>query len=172
MIDILRKRRSIRRYERKPVEAGALETLKEALLRCPTSRGINPWTFIFVDDSALLDLLSRAKEHGASFLKGAPLGIVVCGDETQSDVWVEDCSIASIVVQLAAESLGLGSCWIQIRKRHHSEGTTAEEYVQEVLAIPPNLKVLSIISIGYPGETKHPIPADQLDYTKIRFNRY
>ncbi len=172
MIDILRARRSIRRYEKKSIAAPLLETLKEALLRCPSSRGINPWTFIFVDDPALLERLSRAKEHGASFLKGAALGLVVCGDETQSDVWVEDCSIASIVVQLAAESVGLGSCWIQIRKRQHSAEKTAEEYVQELLSIPGNLKVLSIISIGYPQETTRPIPADQLDYNKIRFNKY
>jgi nitroreductase len=172
MIDILRTRRSIRKYEKKAIHKESLEILKEALLRCPSSRGINPWMFVFVDDPDLLRLLAQAKEHGSSFLKDAALGIVVCGDEIKSDVWVEDCSIASIVVQLTAQFLGLGSCWIQIRKRPHSQEKTAEEYIREILGIPQHLNVESIISIGYPAETKKPIPAEQLESAKIRYNKY
>jgi nitroreductase len=172
VIDILRTRRSIRKYEKKAIHKESLEILKEALLRCPSSRGINPWMFVFVDDPGLLGLLAKAKEHGSSFLKDAALGIVVCGDETQSDVWVEDCSIASIVVQLTAQALGFGSCWIQIRKRPHSQDRTAEEYIQETLGIPQHLKVESIISIGYPAEIKKPIPAEQLEYEKIKYNKF
>jgi len=172
MIDILRKRRSIRKYEKKAIDQQSLEILKEALLRCPSSRDIHPWTFIFVDDPDRLKRLARAKEHGSNFLKDAALGIVVCGDEMMSDVWVEDCTITSIVVQLTAHSLGLGSCWIQIRNRTHSSGKTAEEYIQELLGLPKNLKVESIISIGFPAETKTPIPAEKLDYGKICHNRY
>jgi len=172
VIDILRTRRSIRKYEKKAIHKESLEILKEALLRCPTSRGINPWMFVFVDDPGLLELLAKAKEHGSSFLKDAALGIVVCGDETKSDVWVEDCSIASIVVQLTAQALGLGSCWIQIRKRPHSQDRTAEEYIQETLSIPQHMKVESIISIGYPAESKKPIPMEKLEFEKIRYNKY
>ena len=172
MIDILRARRSIRKYESKAIERESVEVLKEALLRCPSSRGINPWTFIFVDDQELLGRLAGSKETGSSFLKGASLGIVICGDETRSDVWVEDCSIASIVAQLAAHSMGLGSCWIQIRNRAHSGGTTAEEYVQGILGIPKQVRVESIISLGYPAEKKGPVPFEGLEYGKIRVNRY
>jgi len=172
MIEILRTRRSVRKYERRPVDPDSLEMLKEALLRCPSSRGINPWTFVFVDDPDVLGKLSQAKETGSAFLKGATLGIVVCGDEARSDVWVEDCSIASIVAQLTAQSLGLGSCWIQIRNRPHSGATTAEEYIQGLLGIPKHLRVESIISIGYPAEEKNPVPREQLDYGKIKVNRY
>jgi nitroreductase len=172
MIDILRTRRSIRIYEKKAIDKNSLEILKEALLLCPSSRGINPWTFVFVDDAELLKQLAKAKEHGSSFLKDAALGIVVCGDETKSDVWVEDCSIASIVVQLTAHSLGIGSCWIQIRKRPHSQDTTAEEYIQKLLNIPKHFKVESIISIGYPAETKKPISQERLENNKIHYNQY
>jgi nitroreductase len=172
MIDILRKRRSIRKYEKKAIEKDSLEILKEALLRCPSSRGINPWMFIFVDDAKLLKQLAMTKEHGSNFLKDATLGIVVCGDDTKSDVWVEDCSIASIVVQLAAQSLGLGSCWIQIRKRSHSPDKTAEDYIRGILGIPQHLKVESIISLGYPAETKKPIPQEKLEFEKIRYNTF
>lgn len=172
MIEILRTRRSIRKYEKRPIDEKSLETLKEALLRCPSSRGINPWTFLLVDEADLLAGLSKAKEHGSGFLKNAALAIVVCGDETDSDVWVEDCSIAAIVAHLTAHSLGLGSCWIQIRNRAHTAGKTAEEYVRELLGIPASLRVESIISVGFPGETRPPVPAEKLQYEKIKHNRY
>jgi nitroreductase len=172
MIELLRTRRSIRKYETKPIDGPSLEILKEALLRCPSSRGNNPWSFIFVDRPDLLDLLSESKERGSQFLKDAPLGIIVCADETKSDVWVEDCSIASIVVQLVAHSLGLGSCWIQIRNRLHSSAKDAGEYIQELLGIPRNVKVESVIALGFPAEAKTPVPFGDLDYGKIRYNGY
>ena len=172
MIDILRSRRSIRKYEKRTINKESLDILKEALLRCPSSRGINPWQFVFVDDEELLKRLAKTKEHGSSFLKDAALGIVVCGDEAKSDVWVEDCSIASIVAQLTAQSLGLGSCWIQIRKRSHSLEKTAEEYIRELLGIPQHLKVEAVISMGYPAETKRPVPREELESDKIHYNRY
>jgi nitroreductase len=172
MINILRTRRSTRKYQKDAVDARSLEMMKEALLRCPSSMGKNPWVFIFVDDPNLLSSLSDAKEHGSQFLKGAPLGIVICGDETVSDVWIEDCSIASIVVQLIAHSLGLGTCWIQIRNRSHSSTVTSEEYVQGILGIPKHIKVESIISVGFKGEAKPPLPVEKLDYHKIKHNKY
>jgi nitroreductase len=172
MIDILRTRRSVRRYEKRPVDPGALAVIEEALLRCPSSRGFDPWTFLLVDDPDVLSRLSLAKEHGSDFLKSAALGIVICGDESRSDVWVEDCAIAAIVAQLTAQSLGLGSCWIQIRKRPHSPKKSAEEYVREILAIPAGLRVASIVSMGYPAESKQPKPRTGLDYGKIYRNQY
>lgn len=100
MLNILRKRRSIRKYKGRTIEEGIIEQLKEAALRSPSSRGINPWRFFFITDKAVLEELSRAKEQGSSFLKGASLGVAVCADENESDVWIEDCSIASIILQL------------------------------------------------------------------------
>jgi len=172
MIDMLRTRRSIRKYEKKPLDKGSIDIMKEALLRSPSSRGINPWTFVFVDNPNVVERLSRSKEHGSAFLRGAPLAIVVCGDETKSDVWVEDCSIASIVAHLTAHSLGLGSCWIQIRNRQHSPGRTAEDYIQELLGLPKHLRVEAIVAVGFPGESKSPVPVGQLDYGRIRHNNY
>src|SRR5574340_493146 len=115
MMNLVRKRRSIRTYTREPVDRESLDLLVEAMLRSPSSRNRQPWEFVIVDDPQLLSKLSEAKEHGSGFLQNAPLGIVVCADSAKSDVWVEDCSIAAILVQMVAQSLGLGSCWIQIR---------------------------------------------------------
>lgn len=96
MIDILRNRRSIRKYTKQPIEQEKLEILKEAALRSPSSKNINPWEFIFVDDKETIGRLKDCKAHGIMPLKTAPLAIVVCAAETKNDVWIEDCSIASI----------------------------------------------------------------------------
>lgn len=172
MIELIRKRRSIRTFTREPVDRQTVALLVETLLRAPSSRNINPWEFVVVDDRELLGRLAGAKEHGSEFLRGAALGIVVCADETKSDVWVEDCSIASILVQLVAQSLGLGSCWVQIRKRPHDRETTAERYIQELLGLPEKIRVESVIGLGHPAEIREPLSADRLQYGKVRHNHY
>lgn len=169
---LIQKRRSIRKFLDKQVEAEKIDMLIEASLRPPSSRGFNPWEFIFVTDKSLLEKLSRAKEHGSSFLKNAPLGVVILADPDKCDVWIEDCSIASIFIHLAAESLGLGSCWIQIRERMHDKTKTAEEYILEVLNIPKNFKVLSMIGVGYPDEKKPPHKKEKLQYEKVYRDLY
>lgn len=172
MIDLLRKRRSIRKFTNDPVDGHLIELLVEALLRAPSSRNINPWEFIVVDDRQLLTELAAAKQHGSTFLRDAPLGIVVCADRTKSDVWVEDCSIAAILVQLTAQSLGLGSCWAQIRNRQHAGDSTAEAFVQQLLGLPEQLAVECIIGIGKPAEKRRGLAASKLQLSKVRHNGY
>lgn len=171
-LDLISNRRSIRRFKQQSVEKEKINTLIEAALRSPSSRGINPWHFIIIEDSELLINLSKAKRHGSDFLKNTPLGIVVCGDTSKSDVWVEDTSIASIIIQLAAHDLGLGSCWIQIRNREHDSLKTADLFVKEILHIPDNIMVESIIAIGYSDELKQGHHKNTLQHNKISFNTY
>jgi nitroreductase len=172
MIELLRNRRSIRKYTDKIIEPEKIEILKEALLRSPSSRSFDPWEFIFVDDRELLKQLALSKPHGASFLDGAALGIVICADEQKSDVWVEDCSIASILVQMVAQSIDLGSCWIQIRNRNYDDQLTSEDYIRKLLNVPSGLKVESIIALGYSAEKKEPVLRESLKYEKVRVNSY
>ncbi len=171
-IPLIQKRRSIRRFLKRDIEPEKIDLLVEAALRAPSSRGLNPWEFIVVTERETLDRLSMAKIHGSSFLKNANLGIVVCADPEKCDVWVEDASIASIFIHLAALSLGLGSCWIQIRERMHNEIMTSEEYISGILNIPANLKVESIVAVGYPDEEKPPHTKEELEYEKVRNNVY
>lgn len=172
MLDLLRRRRSIRKFKADRLPPDAVATLSEALLRSPSSRGINPWVFVLVDDPNTLEKLSRAKQHGSEFLKGAPFAVVVCADTTASDVWIEDCSIAAIILQLESVSLGLGSCWAQIRCRQHTRERTAESYIRELLGLPDHIAVECVIGIGYPAENKRPVAASTLEQGKIRINRW
>lgn len=172
MLDILRRRRSIRHYTPEALSPETVELLKEAVLRSPSSRGLDPWEFVFVTDKALLAALATAKPHGAHFLRDAALGVVVLGDEAKADTWVEDCAIASIILQLACESLGLGSCWVQIRLRAFDESTSAEARVREILNIPSHLRVESIISIGHPAKPLKGHPRETLKDHTIKTDTY
>lgn len=167
MLETLRTRRSVRRFRKKPLTREQIDALREAVLRAPSSRAINPWQFHFVQDAGTIERLSRSKEHGSSFLRDAPLAVVVCGDESRSDVWIEDCAIAAVIVHLTAVSLGLGGCWIQIRNRMHDPATTSEEYVRGILGIAPPLRVLAIVAVGVPDRPPAGHPAESLDHGKI-----
>ena len=167
VISLMRHRRSMRKFIKKQVEPEKIDILIEAALRSPSSMGRQPWEFIVVTENGLLDKLSRSKQHGSAFLKNAPLGIVVCADPEKSDVWIEDASVACTYIFLTAESLGLGACWTQIRQRMHNDTKTAQEYVSEVLNIPPKINVLSIIALGYPDEKKPPRTREELLDEKV-----
>ena len=171
-LSLAQKRRSIRKYLDKQVETEKIDSIVEAVLRAPTSRGRNSWEFVIVTDPVLLDTLSRSRPHGATHLKNAVLGIVVLGNPQICDVWIEDASIASIYIHLAATALDLGSCWIQIRDREHNDTQTAEAYVAKVLNLPAHIMVETIIAIGYPAESKPAHPKEGLPYDKVSLNNY
>jgi nitroreductase len=71
------------------------------------------------------------------------------------------------MIQLAAESLGLGSCWIQIRDRMHDQTQTAQGYMAGLLQLPPGVMVEAMVAIGYPAETKPPRPVAELPYSQV-----
>ncbi len=170
--ELVIKRRSVRKFTEQKVETKKVEALQKALLLSPTGKRKNHWDFIFVENTATLQKLSEAKEFGSKFLAKAPLAIVVVGDPEVSDTWIEDCSIASIIAQLKAEELGLGSCWVQIDKRFSKDKTPANSVVKSLLSIPEPKEVLSVIGIGYPTGKPAPFDLDKLDFSKIHSEKY
>ena len=167
MIELLRSRRSIRQFQDRTVDTATRQLLSEALLRSPSSRNFQPWAFYWVDRREHLQALSKVKQHGASFVARAPLAVVVAAWEESSDVWIEDASIASILVQMVAHSLGLGSCWAQIRRRESPDGGSAEAAGREGLGLPAGLRVLSIVAMGYPDEQKRAVAREGLPWHKV-----
>jgi nitroreductase len=172
LLELLQNRRSTRQFKSDPLTPEQVEQLSEALLRAPSSRGLTPWHFVVVDEPQLLTRLARAKAHGAEFLAGAPLAIVICAEPTRSDVWVEDCAIAAIILQLTAEALGLGSCWAQMRLRSDANGRSAEANVQEILNLPVEWSVDCIIGIGQPQRRQPGHLRASLPWAKIHRNRF
>lgn len=172
VFELLKTRRSIRKYLPKAVETDKIRQITNAVLMSPASKRSNPWEFIVVEDKEMLQKLSESRQHGSHFLADAPLGIVVVADTTKSDIWMEDASIAAIIIQLQVQDLGLGSCWIQVYKRMKSEEISTEKYIRDLLSIPDHFAVLSIISIGYPNEEKKPFDESKLDFDKIHYDSY
>lgn len=171
-IELLKKRHSKRRFTDQKVEAEKVKLLIRAALMSPSGKKKNHWDFVVVEDPEMLSKLSSCKPNSAKLIAGAPLAIVVIGDPQESDTWVEDCSIASIILQLEAEDLGLGSCWVQVRNREHNEITMAGGYVRDILGIPPDKTVLSIIAIGYSNEEKEPFDLSKLSWEKIHKDKF
>lgn len=173
MLDILRTRRSIRKYEDKPLSKEQIDTLLKAALLSPSSKARRPWEFIAVTDKEILTKLSKSRQQGSSrFLDGTALGVVVIADPEQCEIWTEDASIAGTILHLTAHSMGLGSCWIQIRERMYDDIRTSEDYVKDVLDIPEKYKVECIISVGYPAEEKKAYEDKDLKYEKVHFDTY
>lgn len=170
MLELLKSRRSIRKYKNIEVEKEKIDKILKSALLAPSSRGRRPWQFLAITDKEILKKLSLCREGSSQFLAGASLGLVIVADPEISDVWIEDCSIAAALIQLTAHSLELGSCWIQVRERFHSGDKKAEEYIKEVLQIPQKYAVECIIAIGYPDEDKKPYDEESLLYEKIHYN--
>lgn len=172
ILETIQNRRSCRLFDARNVEADKIEALTKAALWSPTSKNSRPWEFVWVDNKATIEQLAHCKPHGAEFLANAPLALIVAADPTQSDVWVEDTAIAATFVQLTAEELGLGSCWIQVRLRDNQDGTSASDFCKKTLGIPAHLEVASIIAIGYKQKERKPYTDEQLMKEKIHFNRF
>lgn len=170
--EILSHRRSCRAFSSEDVNGDDVRLLLRAALMSPTSRNTRSWQFVVVDERSTLDKLSDSKEQGAAFLRTAALAVVVLGDSLQNDCWVEDGAIAAVSMQYQAEELGLGSCWVQIRGRHLSDGTESEAVVRGILDIPDNIRVLCMVGFGHKEEEKSPHAEDDLKWENIHIDKY
>ena len=149
--NLIRKRRSIRKFTDKQISQDDVVELMKAALLSPSSMGKQAWEFVVIEDKETLGKLAKCKDHGSELLSGAALAVAVLGDSSISDVWIEDASIAAIMIQLQAEELGLGSCWVQVRNRYKDNEIPANNIVQDVLNIPEHLQCVCIIAIGHKG---------------------
>lgn len=170
--ELIKIRRSIRKFTEEELTQEQVVSLMRAALMAPASKRSNAWQFIVIDDKETLKKLSFCKEQASQFIADAALAVVVVADPLASDVWIEDASIASIYLQLQAEDMGLGSCWVQIRERFTASGMSSNEYVHDILDIPLQLQVLSIVAVGHKGMERKPFNEDNLQWEKIHINKY
>jgi nitroreductase len=144
-------RRSIRKYAGGIVSREELAKLLEAGMAAPSSMDRKPWHFVVIQDRSVLKRLADAHPHG-KMLTEAAAAIVVCGDtEIAPDFWIQDCAAATENILIAVAALGLGAVWLGCHPRE--ERISA---IKAILGIPAHIGVLSLISIGCPGEKKEP----------------
>ena len=171
-MELLKHRRTSRVFTDELIDKDTVCNLMKAVLMSPSGRRINPWEFVLVEDKAMLKALSQCKEHGAGLLAGAAMAVVVLADTTKTDVWIEDCSIATIILQLAAEEYGLGSCWVQMRLRKDAEGNLAEDNVRNLLDVPAHYAVLSIVGLGHKAREAQPFDEENMQWDKVHIGGF
>ena len=159
--ELLLTRHSIRKYTDEPVSGDDVKLILEAGLMAPSSKRKTPWHFVVVEDKAML----------AGPIANSALTIVVTVDMTRSEAWVEDGSIAAVLMQLQAHALGLGSCWIQLRNRSLGEEAT-EDIVREMLDIPETMGILCAITIGHKDEERKPFDEEKMMWEKVHIAKW
>ena len=107
--ELLLRRHSIRKYTEQQLNPDDVKTILEAALLAPSSKSKRPWQFIVVDNPEMLQQLAKAKKIAAHPIAGATMAIVVISNPEESDIFIEDTSIAAVFMQLQAEALGIGS---------------------------------------------------------------
>lgn len=170
--ELIKVRRSMRKFTEEELTQDEVVALLRAALMSPSSKGSHAWEFVVVDDKELLLKLSQCKDKGAELIAGAPLAVAVLADPQVSDVWIEDASVATTMMLLQAEDLGLGACWVQVRDRSMADGKPAEEMVRAILGIPEHLRVLSIVAVGHKGMERKPFNEDRLLWEKVHINAF
>lgn len=167
LLEMMKNRRSVRTYTGEPVPEEKLEKILQAGLLSASGRAIRPWEFLVIQNKETLKKMASARAAGAKMLEEADCAVVVLGDPNQTDVWTEDCSIAMANMHLMADSLGIGSCWIQGRLREAADGRTTEAYLRELLGYPGHLKLEAVLSLGIPKDHPSPHTVEELRMEKI-----
>ena len=160
LTDILKKRRSVRKFETRPVPHDVIEGVLTLTLTAPSSKNTRSTRFMVIDTPETLERISQMRDFGSSFLAGVPCAVIVAGDTSATDLWLDNAAISATILQLAAEEAGLGSCWVHIngrpQKRDEPLGPTAGEYLREFLPLPADWNPLCVVALGYPADTPKP----------------
>lgn len=164
-LEAIHTRRSIRKYDDKPVPDDAIRALLAAAMSAPSACNLQPWQFVVVTERRLLEAIPSINPY-AAMAKEAPLGILVCGDtslEQYPGYWVIDCAAASQNLLLAAHALGLGAVWTGAYPRpERMDG------YRRLLQLPANVMPHALIVVGYPAES--PPPQDRYREDRVHHN--
>lgn len=157
-LEVIEKRHSVRKFSGMPVEREILDAIVRIAQTAPSSRNSKSTAFMIVDDKDTLEALSQMRDYGSAFMKDAAAAIVVIGDETKTDLWVDNCAISATFVQLAVTAMDLCSCWVHVngrpRLKNEPEGAGAAEYVAELLGIKENMRPYCVVAVGYAPESQ------------------
>ncbi len=155
---IIEKRRSIRLYEKKPVEKKKLHRILEAGRLAPSAGNKQPWRFIVVTDDKVKEKLGAA--YNKEWFVSAPVIIIGCAVPEEAwtrmdgqEYWMVDVAIAMQNMILTATELGLGTCWI---------ADFDEKAVRKALKLPSNIRVVAMTPLGNPAEEKRSVKGRKL----------
>lgn len=155
-LEVVEKRHSVRKFADKPVEKELIDTIIRIAETAPSSKNTRSSAFMIIEDRDTIAAISEMRDSGSSFVKDAPAVIVVMGDESKTDLWVDNCAISTTFIQLAATDMELGSCWVHVngrpRSRTDMSAGNAEDYLRELLGVKDGIRILCVVALGYPAE--------------------
>ena len=169
MLEIMRSRRSVRRYTDEKLSDDQLKKIVSGALLAPSGHSKYPCEFIVVTNRGLLEKMSHCRKGVAKMLEGAAAAVVVIANKDKSDTFVEDSCVAMMNMELVATSLGVGNCWIQVRNRDAEDDTPSENYLRGILNFPENFACQAILSLGYPAKAPRARELDKLSFDKISY---
>ena len=174
LLDMMRNRRSVRRYTGEPVPEDKLLMILQAGLLSASAKGGRPWELIVVREKETLAKLALSRDNASNqrMTSEADTAIVVVCDSEKADTWVEDGSIVLTNMHLMADALGLGSCWLQGHFRTAADGQSACDYVHALLNIPAKYKLIGSLLVGVPAEHAAPYELDALPMEKIHYEMF
>jgi nitroreductase len=159
---ILEKRRSTRKFLDRKVEQDKLQRIADMALTAPSSRNSRSTRLMIIDKKEDLEHISTMRDYGAAFVKNAAAAILVMGDKSKSDLWLDNCVITATILQLAVVDEGLASCWVHVNDRpclkDEPEGAKADDYLRELLSLPENYGILCAVALGYSDFEPKPLP--------------
>lgn len=151
-------RRSVRKFTGRKVEKDVVKKILGITMTAPSSKNSKSTRIAVTEDKEILARIADMRSTGAGFVKDAPVVFFILGDDSVTDLWKENCAISATVLQYAAESLDLGTCWVHVNGRPHRdddpEGMTAAEYLHEHIPGLEGYRILCVIAAGYP-EMRH-----------------
>jgi len=148
-LQALRKRRSVRIFNAKPVPRNLVEELIDCARLAPTARNVQPWEFVVITKKNTLQELGSLADNG-SFIKDSNCCIAVFSQDTK--YYLEDGCAATENILIAAYDLGLSSCWVAGDKKPYADK------VRELLGMPSDFKLVSLIPLGY-SDAEPDLPA-------------
>lgn len=160
--DIIKSRRSIRRYQEKTIPQKDLDDVLTCACLAPTAINIQPWLIGCITDKEILQKIAETADHG-KFIKGAVACFVVFCEKGQK-YYLEDGSAATMNIIYACAAKGIGTCWVAGDKK------TYVNDVRKILNVPEKYTLVSLIPAGYPAEQPKPAkkPVEQVTF-KDRF---
>ena len=167
MLETIFERRSIRKYQDRPIEEEKIKTLLRAAMYAPSAADCRPWHYVVVHDREIMNEFMTFHAY-SSMLKQAPLFIVVCGDkslERAPGYYPGDCGAATENLLLAAHELGLGACWLGITPNAERMAAT-----KKLLGLPEHIEAFCGIAIGYPAESRE-VP-ERYDEIRVHYDRW
>jgi nitroreductase len=162
-------RRSVRKYDGRPVDEAQIELLLRAAMCAPTAKNVRPWEFLVITERDIMNRIASVHPY-AKMLKTASCAIIVCAlpgksPGTSDDYFPQDCAAATENILLQAVSMGLGTVWCGVYPK-----AERIQNIRDIVPLPENIIPFNVIAVGYPDD--QPRTVEKFNKDIIHYNKW